>query len=191
MINEDFHLTVDELTLRLVTRQDAEKIVAYYLQNRQHLLPWEPTQQDDFYTVNNWQRRLSQMCELQRHALTFCFLLFDTPSCEQVIGIISYNTVVRYPHYSANLGYSLAQAKQGFGIMHRALTLTNHWIFTQQHMHRLTATYMPRNVRSANVLGKQGFKIEGIAAGFMLINSRWEDHILTALQNPNWQFPQA
>lgn len=191
MINEGFHLAIDELTLRLVTHQDAERIVAYYQHNKQHLIPWEPAKTVDFYTVKNWEQRLSQLCELQRHALAFCFLLFDSPRCEQVIGIVSYNSIVRYPHYSANLGYSLAQEKQGLGIMHRALTLTNRWLFTQQHMHRLTATYMPRNVKSANVLGKQGFKIEGIAAGYMLINNRWEDHILTALQNSDWQFPHA
>jgi ribosomal-protein-alanine N-acetyltransferase len=43
------------------------------------------------------------------------------------------------------------------------------------------ANYMPINTRSAKLLNRLGFKIEGYAEKYLLINGQWEDHILTAL----------
>jgi ribosomal-protein-alanine N-acetyltransferase len=46
---------------------------------------------------------------------------------------------------------------------------------------------MPRNQRSGNLLKRLGFVVEGYARDYLLINDRWEDHILTSLTNPDWQ----
>jgi ribosomal-protein-alanine N-acetyltransferase len=43
---------------------------------------------------------------------------------------------------------------------------------------------MPSNERSAAVLKRCGFKVEGHATAYLLINGRWEDHVLTAITNP-------
>ncbi|HXB04460.1 MAG TPA: 30S ribosomal protein S5 alanine N-acetyltransferase, partial [Candidatus Angelobacter sp.] len=49
------------------------------------------------------------------------------------------------------------------------------------------ANYMPRNTRSAAVLARCGFKVEGHAPAYLLIDGRWEDHVLTAITNPDWK----
>ncbi len=54
-------------------------------------------------------------------------------------------------------------------------------------MHRIAASYMPHNKRSEAVLKHMGFEREGFAKDYLLINGKWEDHILTALHNPNWK----
>jgi ribosomal-protein-alanine N-acetyltransferase len=48
------------------------------------------------------------------------------------------------------------------------------------------AGYVPHNIRSAAVLRRAGFTVEGYARDYILINGRWEDHILTAITNPDW-----
>jgi len=48
------------------------------------------------------------------------------------------------------------------------------------------AGYVPRNRRSAAVLRRAGFTVEGYARDYLLINGHWEDHILTAITNPDW-----
>ena len=48
---------------------------------------------------------------------------------------------------------------------------------------------MPRNAKSAAVLNKCGFVIEGEAKDYLLINGKWEDHILTACINEDWTMP--
>lgn len=71
--------------------------------------------------------------------------------------------------------------------MQKALALALPYMFDTQQMHRIGATYMPNNHRSGAVLHSMGFEKEGIAKDYLLINGKWEDHILTALINPNWQ----
>ncbi|MBE9234176.1 30S ribosomal protein S5 alanine N-acetyltransferase, partial [Cuspidothrix issatschenkoi LEGE 03284] len=49
------------------------------------------------------------------------------------------------------------------------------------------ANYMPHNRRSAKVLKRLGFVVEGYATDYLMINGQWEDHILTSLTNPHWR----
>jgi ribosomal-protein-alanine N-acetyltransferase len=58
--------------------------------------------------------------------------------------------------------------------------------FETWKLHRVAASYMPRNTRSAAVLERCGFKVEGNAPAYLLIDGRWEDHVLTAIINPGW-----
>jgi ribosomal-protein-alanine N-acetyltransferase len=53
-------------------------------------------------------------------------------------------------------------------------------------MHRITASYLPHNQRSGKLLKRLGFVVEGYAYDYIMINGKWEDHILTSLVNPNW-----
>lgn len=61
----------------------------------------------------------------------------------------------------------------------------NQSIFEDQPLHRLMAAHMPANTRSATLLSRLGFEREGYARDYLQIAGRWEDHVLTALLNPN------
>ena len=52
------------------------------------------------------------------------------------------------------------------------------------------ANYVPRNTRSAAVLERLGFTIEGEAKDYLYINGVWEDHVLTSLTNQDWTAPR-
>ena len=58
------------------------------------------------------------------------------------------------------------------------------YVFNTVGSHRVMATYMPSNERSAAVLQKLGFQQEGLAKSYLKIAGRWEDHILTSKINP-------
>jgi ribosomal-protein-alanine N-acetyltransferase len=58
-------------------------------------------------------------------------------------------------------------------------------MFNQLQLHRVMATYMTANQRSAALLKRLGFEKEGYAKSYMNISGTWEDHILTALVNPS------
>ena len=49
------------------------------------------------------------------------------------------------------------------------------------------AAYLPHNQRSANLLKRLGFVVEGYACDYLMINGQWQDHILTSLTNRNWK----
>ncbi len=57
--------------------------------------------------------------------------------------------------------------------------------FNQLGLHRVKADHMPINDRSGGLLKSMGFNQEGYAKSYLKINGHWEDHVLTALINPN------
>jgi ribosomal-protein-alanine N-acetyltransferase len=71
--------------------------------------------------------------------------------------------------------------------MRRALKTACQWMFAEKGLHRIMAAYIPRNVRSANVLESLGFEKEGLAKQYLLIDGQWQDHVLTSLINQQWK----
>ncbi len=185
------YLCVDELVIRTVEKEDCDKLLDYVTANREYLTPWEPARTESFFTLAACQQRITQHLLLQSHNLSFYFLIFEknraTAEPENIVGIINYSNIFRFPFYACQLGYSLSETAQGKGIMRRALKATNQWMFESLNIHRIMAAYIPRNARSANVLKALDFVEEGRADQYLLINGNWEDHILTSLTNVNWQ----
>jgi ribosomal-protein-alanine N-acetyltransferase len=103
-----------------------------------------------------------------------------------VIGNLALNQIHRGPAQQCVLGYSLAEDAQGRGYMVEAVRGAVRFAFADLRLHSVMAGYMPRNLRSAAVLRRAGFTVEGYARDYILINGRWEDHILTAITNPDW-----
>jgi ribosomal-protein-alanine N-acetyltransferase len=97
---------------------------------------------------------------------------------------------VRGALHGATLGYGLSAQHQGQGYMTEAGQRLVAYAFDDLNLHRLMANYMPHNQRSANVLKRLGFAIEGIARDYLFINGQWQDHVLTSLVNPSWQMPE-
>ncbi|WP_428772389.1 ribosomal protein S5-alanine N-acetyltransferase [Vibrio sp.] len=178
----------DEFTVRTAEITDAEKIVSYFKQNRNYLKPWEPKRDEMFFTIEGWQQRLFKLSELHQHGLGYYLIIVDRQS-QDVLGTISFSQISRFPFHACSVGYSLGEQAQGRGIMTQALRLAVDYMFTIQNMHRIMASYMPRNQRSEAVLQRLGFQREGLARDYLLINDKWEDHVLTSLVNPDW-FPE-
>lgn len=185
---DSVYSTNGEIIVRTARTSDAELIVNYFDVNRDFLRPWEPERDDAFFQLNTWKQRLIKLTELHKIAFGYYLLILSVDSGE-MLGTISFSQVSRFPMYSCNVGYSLAESAQSKGIMTQALTLACQYMFEQQHMHRICAAYMPRNSKSEKVLKRVGFQKEGKAPDYLLINGKWEDHILMALHNPNWKAP--
>lgn len=179
-------LRFENLIIKAIQATDLCKITQYFLDNRDFLAPWEPLRPDSFFTQEGWARKLIPLIELQRHGLSYYFLIFEQGD-DDIKGVITYNSIIHFPFHSCHLGYSLAEKAQGRGLMRRSLQCTNQWMFDNLNMHRLMAAYIHRNKRSAAVLKATGFVKEGEAKKYLLINDHWEDHVLTSLINPNWQ----
>jgi ribosomal-protein-alanine N-acetyltransferase len=97
------------------------------------------------------------------------------------------NQIARGVLHRAVLGYGLAADRQGQGLMVEACRRVIDYAFDDLRLHRVSADYVPHNVRSAAVLKRLGFTVEGYARDYLLINGRWEDHVRTGLVNPRWK----
>lgn len=176
----------DEIVVRTAEQTDGALIANYFIRNRAHLKTWEPKREEAFFSISGWTQRLIKLNELHRMGLGYYLLIIDRES-DQMLGTISFSNLSRFPFHACNMGYSLGKEVQGKGVMTRALRLAVDYMFRIQNIHRIMASYMPKNKRSEAVLERIGFVKEGFAQDYLLINGKWEDHNLTSLINPHWK----
>ncbi|MGG6238134.1 GNAT family N-acetyltransferase [Nodosilinea sp. AN01ver1] len=191
MITRRPELKTERLLLRLGMPADIPAILEYYQLNRAYLEPFEPQRPANFYTQEFWQSVLASRESDFRNGFAVKLLIFRQAEPEELIGTINLNTIVRGALYGATLGYGLSAQHQGQGYMTEAGQRLIAYAFDELNLHRLMANYLPHNHRSANVLKRLGFQIEGIARDYLFINGQWQDHVLTSLVNSHWQIPES
>lgn len=105
----------------------------------------------------------------------------------EVIGYANLSNIIRGAFHACYLGYGLAQERQGKGLMTESLRMVIEYAWNDLLLHRIMANYLPENERSARVLARLGFSIEGYARDYLFIGGAWRDHVLSALINPQWR----
>jgi len=180
-------IETDRLIIRLAEAADVPEIVRYYRENKDHLQPFSPTFASEFLDEPAWREQVAQ--RQREHSLgeSFRAFIFLRDAPQRIVGNINLTQVVRGAFQSCVLGYNLDAGAQGHGYMTEAVRATVEFAFGQWKLHRVAANYMPRNTRSAAVLERCAFRIEGRAPTHLRIDGRWEDHVLTAIINPAWE----
>ncbi len=179
-------IETQRLIIRLAEVADVHEIIRYYSENREHLQPFSPKYPADFLDESTWLEQVRTRLPEFAAGAGFRAFIFARDSPSRIIGNLNLTQVHRGPFQSCVLGYNLAADEQGKGYMTEAVRGAVAFAFDRWKLHRVAANYMPRNTRSAAVLERCGFKIEGHAPAYLLIDGRWEDHVLTAITNPSW-----
>lgn len=184
-------LTGERVVVRLAGMPDVPAIVAFYRRNRRHLAPWEPARAASFFTAAHWRRQVRANRTEAGAGRSLRMFVFARARPERVIGAVSLSNVVRGAFHACHLGYALDGGAQGRGLMTEALGLAIAQAFGPMNLHRVMANYLPRNRRSARLLRRLSFRVEGRARRYLLIAGRWQDHVLTSRVNPAWRPPEA
>lgn len=165
-------------------QEGAEAVLEYYLRNREHLEPWEPTRPTAFYSVPFWEAHLRHNFEDFRQGRSFraVVTLQDDPS--RVVGAVNLSNIARGVFLSCHLGYSFDAQAGGKGLATEAVGRLVGHAFEGLGLHRVQAAYIPENHRSERLLERLGFEREGLARDYLFIGGRWRDHILTARLAP-------
>ena len=178
-------LKTKQLTLKISDFEDIEKIKSYDQRNALHLNKWRgsfiPITDEEYHNRNKmWKKKYDEK-------IAFRFFIFGNENLEKIIGTCNF-THLHYGKFQAcYLGYQLDANEEGKGLMFEALQEAIRFIFEDLKLHRIMAAYMPENKRSANLLKRLEFEIEGYAKNYLNINGKWEDHVLTALSYERWQ----
>jgi ribosomal-protein-alanine N-acetyltransferase len=176
-------IITERTVIKLLEPQEANLMARYRVENKSHLTEWEPTRSQQFYTEHFWQAQLLAAIREFRLGASLCLVILDRDENE-VLGVCNYTNIIRGTFEACHLGYGLAEKHQGKGLMFESLTHTTRYVFDEMRLHRIMASYLPRNSRSGALLERMGFEVEGKARKYLKINGVWEDHILTALTNP-------
>ena len=179
-------INTKRLMLRLPMISEARVISEFLHKNQDHLAPWEPWREFDYLTERHWENRIHQYIVQFQHDISCCLLILDKDNTT-IMGMVDYTHIVRNCFESCFLGFKIGESFQGQGYMTEAITASLHYIFHTLNLHRVAASYMPRNKASAKVLEKCQFHIEGRAPSYICINGKWEDHVITSILNRKWR----
>ena len=182
-------IETERLTIRLPQPADIPEIVRYYSENRAHLQPFSPTFAPDFLDETTWTEQVRVRTRESALGESFRGFLFVRSAPKTIVGNLNLTQVHRGAFQSCVRGYNLAKDEEGKGYMTEAVAGAVSFAFSTWKLHRVAANHMPENSRSAAVLRRCGFHVEGHASAYLLINGRWEDHVLTAITNPDFKVP--
>lgn len=169
----------ENLIIRPLAKEDLSSLNKFEERNRFFWGNVSPLPQHQF--------NIDELLLDQSQGRSVRFILFNKGEEKEIIGTCNYTQIFRGPFQACYLGYKIAEEHQGKGWMREALVRTLKYMFEEQNMHRIMANYMPSNIRSEKLLLSLGFEKEGYAKNYLLVNGRWEDHVLTALINDNWR----
>ncbi|MEA2656927.1 MAG: [ribosomal protein S5]-alanine N-acetyltransferase [Chloroflexota bacterium] len=176
-------IETERLTIRLPQVADVPEIIRYYGENRDHLQPFSPTFAPDFLDEAIWLEQVRVRLREFAARESFRAFIYANSAPRRIAGNLNLTQVYRGAFQSCVLGYNLAHEEEGKGYMTEAVNGALAFAFGTWNLHRVAAGNMPRNSRSAAVLRRCGFQIEGHASAYLMLNGRWEDHVLTAIIN--------
>ncbi len=177
-------IKTERLLLTLPPPETSAPLLAYAIDNKEHLARWSPPRPPEYYTAAYWRARLQVSRDEFTRGESLRLVLFkrDSP-LEAVVGECNFTSIVRGPFQACYLGYNLDRRAEGQGLMSEALRAAINYVFSDLKLHRIMANYMPANERSAKLLRRLGFTVEGYARDYLFIDGEWRDHILTSLTN--------
>ena len=174
-----------QVTARLARLGDAERLLAFHTRNVDHLRRWSPPVPEDFLTIGYWRRWTSAaktLFDQDRSMRLVLHLRHDEDS--RLVGQINLSNIQRGAMAAGTVGYQIDRSLEGRGLMAEAMGMAVDFCFGPFGLHRIIATYMPENRRSAALLRRLGFEVEGYARDYLFIDGQWRDHVLTSLIAP-------
>lgn len=175
------HVLDDRTSLRLLEAADAEQLHGVIVAEREQLVLWMPWAAEQAIEGTREFVRSSR----RRWAADegFDAAIVDDG---RLAGCIGFSRMDR-ANRSASLGYWLAGASQGRGIVTRATAALLDHAFTTFGLHRVEIRAGTENVRSRRIPERLGFAREGVLRDAERIGERYIDHVVYAMLDRGWR----
>jgi len=148
--------------------------------SRDFLTPWEPSWSRDELTKGAFRRRIKRYQRECRMDLAYAFFVYRSED-DALLGGCTLSNVRRGVTQCCALGYWIGERFARHGYMFDAVRVLVPFVFSTLGLHRIEAACLPINEASQSLLGKAGFRQEGLARKYLQINGEWRDHVLFAL----------
>lgn len=162
------------IDLRILTPEHDEKMLDYYIRNKEYLKDFEPTREIGFYTLEEQREILKDNYKQYLNGTAMNFGLFKK---DRLIGRLQCSNIVEGIFKNGVIGYSIDKNFQGKGYMKEALELFLKYAFEELGLHRVEASTLVYNIKSQKVLERCGFIKLGLNKEYLYINGQWQDHI--------------
>ena len=171
----------DKFQLRRLQVSDAEALFSAVDQNREHLacwLPWPSATK----TVRDTRDFICSKQELARANKGFAAAL----CCNQkIIGVIELHSI-DWANWSSSVGYWIARAYQGQGLMTTACRTVLDYGFSALGLNRIEIRCAAENHRSKAIPQRLGFTHEGTLRQVQWLDNHYVDHLVYAILRQDW-----
>lgn len=100
------------------------------------------------------------------------------PELGEIGALVSFWNIEHGEFQGCSFSILLDRYLEGRGLMYALTEPAVREVMARHHLHRVMATHLPENLRSARLLRRLGFVVEGYARDFLRINGRWRDTVL-------------
>jgi ribosomal-protein-alanine N-acetyltransferase len=133
----------------------------------------------------SFRARIARYAEDWRIDQGYNFFIFRND--DVLVGGIGLSNIRRGVAETASLGYWTGEPYARQGYMSAALPLVLDFAFERLRLHRVEAACLPTNMPSRALLLHTGFQQEGYARNYLLIDGKWQDHLLFAVLREDWR----
>lgn len=176
-------LFTERLRLTIHGPGDVADVARFLQADAARFARWDPPMPPDPYTAETQQRIAARARNAYQSGDRLPLIARLKHGGPGVVAMANFSNVQRGAFQSCQLGYKVASAYEGQGMMAEALRAGIAHIFGVWNLHRIAANYRPENARSGRLLERLGFEREGLARRYLFIDGAWRDHVLTALYN--------
>ena len=172
----------EDLTLRQLSEDDAAPLFAVIDSNRKHLkqwLPWLDTSKSTEDTLYFIRTTLEQFSNNDGFAAGIWYK-------GSVVGTIGFHKV-DWLNRSVEIGYWLAEAEQGKGIVTKACRAFMEHAFGEWRLHRVQIRCAVGNEKSCRIPERLGFKKEGLQRHGEFLYDRYVDLIIYGILEDEWK----
>jgi ribosomal-protein-serine acetyltransferase len=176
-----FTYSLDERThLRLLEESDAEELYAVVAANRDYLANWMPwaakqTLDDTLEFIRSSRKNFAENNGFQVAIV----------ENERIVGGVGFDRP-DWANLSMSIGYWIAEAAQGRGIVTRAVgALVDHG-FRAWKLNRIEIRAAVDNQRSRAIPRRLGFEEEGVLRQAERVGDRFVDHVVYAMLAADW-----
>jgi len=168
-------LDTGPFALRMIVPDDAEDLFAIF-GDPEVMRYWSTPALEDLEVARDLAREI-QHCFDSRSLFQWGLV---RPEDDRVIGTGTLSNL-DVQNRRAEMGYALARAEWGRGVMSRVLPVLVRFGFETLDLHRIEADVDPRNPASIRLLERLGFKQEGCRRESYILNGEIQDAVLYGL----------
>ncbi|WP_295800759.1 GNAT family protein [uncultured Microbulbifer sp.] len=139
------------------------------------------------------QKSREYLLSIQQGFLTGALYQWGLEWCGEVVGTTTLAGLERYPGgiYQAEIGFALAPAHWGCGLMRQTLPALLEFAFSRLGLRRISADVDPRNLASLRLLEFLGFQREGLMRQRYFHLGEIQDAVILGLLRDEWLSRQS